>query len=78
MSSRNIYEVAAAVGKSPSLVYRVKEGKRLPSIELLHTFCAVYSLDKGAALDAAASGPTQWSAYIKARVFDPPPDEDPV
>jgi transcriptional regulator with XRE-family HTH domain len=78
MSSRTIYEVAEAVGKSPSLVYRVKEGKRLPSIELLHALCDVYALDKGAALDAAASGPAQWSAYVKARVFDPSPAEDPV
>ena len=61
-------EFANAVGCSPTMASRMRNGLRAPSVSMLHGVIQVFGLDEGDAL-LAARQPDTWGSYLRDRVF---------
>jgi transcriptional regulator with XRE-family HTH domain len=72
-------EFGANVGCDFTMASRLRNGKRLPSRELLESIVSFYHLDANEALAATRGGKEAFAAYLDRTVFNPParePNED--
>lgn len=72
-------EFGANVGCDFTMASRLRNGKRLPSRELLESIVRVYHLDANDALAATRDGKEAFANYLDRTVFNPParePDQD--
>lgn len=72
----NNHQFAAAVNCNYTMASRLRSGNRMPSARMLMRICRAYDLDEGEALRKHAEGPEEFSAWLRAEVFDAADDED--
>lgn len=68
-------EFGAKVGCDFTMASRLRNGKRLPSRELLESIVNVYHLDANEALAATRAGREAFATYLDRTVFNPPARE---
>lgn len=68
-------EFGANVGCDFTMASRLRNGKRLPSRELLESIVSFYHLDANEALAATREGMDAFADYLDRTVFNPPARE---
>ena len=63
-------EFGAKVGCDFTMASRLRNGKRLPSRELLENIVAAYHLDANEALAATRAGADAFKEFLRVRVFE--------
>lgn len=70
-------EFGKRVGCHYSMASRLRHGERMPSLALLTRIVNEFGLNQEEAWTAVNQGPEAFSAFLRAKVFDPvesPPD----
>lgn len=68
-------EFGRNVGCDFTMASRLRNGKRLPSRDLLSRIVEAYGLDATEALEATSAGKEAFAAYLDRVVFNPPSGE---
>jgi len=71
-------EFGAKVGCDFTMASRLRNGKRLPSRELLENIVSAFHLDGSEALAATRAGADAFKEYLRINVFEPPEPEAPA
>lgn len=62
-------EFGKRVGCDYTMASKLRNGRQLPSRELLERIVAAYDLDGAEALNATAQGPETFAVFLRDRVF---------
>lgn len=69
-------EFGNRVGCDFTMASRLKNGRRLPSRDLLSRIVEAYGLDATEALAASSAGKEAFAAFLDRHVFNPPENGD--
>lgn len=64
------HKFAEQVGCNYTMASRLRNGKRMPSAEMLVKICQAFGLDMGAALRAFAGGNASMARWLREEIFD--------